>query len=254
VAGDDGGGPASIHDLVMTKESNLSALLHYDPYERRSGLVRFLALDTTPESFAAAQAVELGDFLDKPFEVSALEGGRLVATRDGVVGAARSPHRVRVQETLTLGGGRMTPTLGLEVVVENRSRGTIEARLGVEWAMTMLGGGGNPAAWYDTGAGRVRHDTAGTVIGASRILQGNDDLGIDLASTPSPAADAWWAPIETISNSESGFERVYQGSALLLSWPVRLAAGERCVVRVDHVVTLARDRAAEEAAAVSARV
>ncbi|MEA2612731.1 MAG: 4-alpha-glucanotransferase, partial [Chloroflexota bacterium] len=50
--------PASIHDLVMAKESNLSAFLHYDGYERRSGLVRFLALDTTPESFAAAEAVE----------------------------------------------------------------------------------------------------------------------------------------------------------------------------------------------------
>ena len=40
-------------------------------------------------------------------------------------------------------------------------------------------------------------------------------------------ADAWWAPVETISNSEGGFERVYQGSGLLLSWPIRLAAGER---------------------------
>ncbi len=42
-------------------------------------------------------------------------------------------------------------------------------------------------------------------------------------------ADAWWAPIETISNSENGFERVYQGSGLLLSWPVALAAGRALV-------------------------
>jgi hypothetical protein len=250
--GDHDGAPGSIHDLVMTKESNLSALLHYDPYERRSGLVRFLALDATPDAFAAAEAVELGDFLATPFEVVALDRGRLVTARDGAVAGARGPHRVRVQKTLTLGGDRTSPTLGLEVVVENRSRGTVEARLGVEWALTMLGGGGNPAAWYDAGEGRVRHDAAGTAIGASRISQGNDDLGITLTSTVGPAGDAWWAPIETISNSESGFERVYQGSVLLLSWPVRLAPGERCVVRVDHVVTAARDRAAAEAAAVTA--
>jgi hypothetical protein len=30
-----------------------------------------------------------------------------------------------------------------------------------------------------------------------------------------------------VSNSEDGFERVYQGSGLLLSWPVRLGRGER---------------------------
>jgi 4-alpha-glucanotransferase len=250
--GDREGALASIHDLVLTKESNLSALLHYDPYERRSGLIRFLALDATPEAFAAAEAVELGDFLDGAFEVVALDRGRLVMARDGAVAGARGPHRVRVQKTLTLAGDRTSPTLGLEVVVENRSRATIEARLGVEWALTMLGGGGNPAAWYDAGDGRVRHDAAGTAIAASGISQGNDYLGITLASTVSPAGDAWWAPIETISNSESGFERVYQGSALLLSWPVRLAAGERSVVRVDHLVTAARDLAAEEAAAVTA--
>ena len=250
--GEHDGAPASIHDLVMTKESNLSALLHYDPYERRSGLVRFLALDATPESFAAAAAVELGDFIDTPFEVVRLERGRLVTARDGVVQGARGQQRVRVEKTLTLGGERMSPTLGLEVVVENRSRAAIEARLGVEWALTMLGGGGNPAAWYDAGKGRVRHDAPGMASGAARISQGNDDLGITLESTPGPAGDAWWAPIETISNSESGFERVYQGSVLLLSWPLRLAAGERRVVRVDHAVTATRDRAAEEAATVSA--
>jgi hypothetical protein len=90
------------------------------------------------------------------------------------------------------------------------------------------------------------------VRAASGIRQGNDDLGIAIATAASPAADAWWSPIETISNSESGFERVYQGSALLLSWPIRLAAGDRCVGRVDHVVTATRDRAAEEAAVTAA--
>ena len=44
-----------------------------------------------------------------------------------------------------------------------------------------------------------------------------------------------------------------QGSVLLLSWPLRLAAGGRHVVRVDHIVTAVRDRAAEEAAVVTAR-
>jgi 4-alpha-glucanotransferase len=246
------GAPASIHDMVMTKEPNLSSLLHYDSYERRSGLVRFLALDATPESFAAAEAVELGDFLDTAFEVVALERGRLASTRDGVVTNARGPQHVRVEKVLTVGGVRMAPTLGLEIAVENRSREVVEARLGVEWATTMLGGGGNPAAWYDAGEGRVRHDAPGTASGSQSIAQGNDDLGIRLTTTASPVADAWWSPIETISNSESGFERVYQGSALLLSWPVRLAAGERHVVRIDHDVAVARDRAAEEATAVTA--
>ena len=61
-----------------------------------------------------------------------------------------------------------------------------------------------------------------------------------------PAGDAWWAPIETVSNSEAGFERVYQGSALVLTWPLDLAPGARMSVRVEHVVSTSCDRAEEE--------
>ncbi len=65
---------------------------------------------------------------------------------------------------------------------------------------------------------------------------------------PEPAADAWWSPIETVSNSESGFERVYQGSSLLLSWPLHLEPGDSRRFSVRQAVRVARDRAAEEAA------
>ena len=58
--------------------------------------------------------------------------------------------------------------------------------------------------------------------------------------------DAWWAPIETISNSEDGYERVYQGSGLLLSWPLQLGPGDRWRRIVRHTVTTTRDRADEE--------
>jgi alpha-amylase len=34
------------------------------------------------------------------------------------------------------------------------------------------------------------------------------------------ARDYWVAPIETISESEEGFERIYQGSQVLAVWPV----------------------------------
>jgi hypothetical protein len=62
----------------------------------------------------------------------------------------------------------------------------------------------------------------------------------------SEPADAWWAPVETISNSEAGFERVYQGAGLLLGWPLSLASGESRTVTVEHAVTTTRDRADEE--------
>ncbi|MES1239777.1 MAG: alpha-amylase/4-alpha-glucanotransferase domain-containing protein, partial [Chloroflexota bacterium] len=49
----EGGAPASIHDRVLVKEEGLSAHLVYDDYERRSGLIRILAADATPDSWSA---------------------------------------------------------------------------------------------------------------------------------------------------------------------------------------------------------
>ncbi|HEY4741672.1 MAG TPA: alpha-amylase/4-alpha-glucanotransferase domain-containing protein, partial [Candidatus Acidoferrales bacterium] len=46
------------------------------------------------------------------------------------------------------------------------------------------------------------------------------------ATLSAPSAHEYWiAPIETVSDSESGFERVYQGSQILAVWPVELTSG-----------------------------
>jgi hypothetical protein len=155
---------------------------------------------------------------------------------------------VRVTRELLLGGGRLDPRLGLRVSVEHRGSAPLRARLGVEWALTMLGGGGNPSAWWEAGDGRSSHDGSGSRTGITALAQGNDWLGVAVETSVEPAADAWWAPIETVSNSEDGFERVYQGSALLLSWPVELAPGATWHVAIEHRATVAVDRWAVEQA------
>jgi alpha-amylase len=236
--------PASIHDAVRVTEPGLAAKLVYDAYERRSGLVRALPLETTPRAWSRAEATELGDMVHGTFVVVDLAPGRLITQRDASIAGAA----VKVSKSLILGGDRLAPTLDLGVDLEHLAGPEIDARIGIEWAITMLGGGGNPAAWWQVDGERSGHDVAGQATDTSTVAQGNDFIGISLTTTTEPA-DAWWAPIETVSNSEAGFERVYQGSALLLSWPVHLAAGERWSRTVRHAVATTRDRAAEESGA-----
>ncbi|HET7168951.1 MAG TPA: alpha-amylase/4-alpha-glucanotransferase domain-containing protein [Candidatus Limnocylindrales bacterium] len=230
--------PASIHDAFRVKEPGLVDHLVYDAYERRSGLIRFLPLDATASDWAMARAPELGDAVDGAFSLVELRPGLVVARRDATVAGAT----VSMTKTLTLGGNRRAPTLTLEVALEHRAGPPVDARFGVEWSMTMLGGGGNPAAWWDVRGERRGHDTSGVAEAISTIAQGNDYIGISVTTTTSDA-DAWWAPIETVSNSEDGFERVYQGSGLLLSWPARIGPGERWDRTITHVVATTRDRA-----------
>ncbi len=241
----DGDGLTSIHELVRVKEPGLSKRLYYDDHERRSGLVRFLEPGVTPEAVATAAERELGDFLDGPFRVDSIVPGRLVTSRTGsVLGQA-----VAVTRTLSLGGDRLAPSLDLEVVIEHRGTIAIDTRLAIELSLHLLGGGGNPSAWYDVAGVRSAHDGTGQAASIGSIGYGNDWVGVAIEAGLEPAADAWWSPIETISNSEAGFERVYQGSALVVSWPLRLEPGETRRFAVRQVATIARDRAADEALA-----
>ncbi len=226
-------------------------MLHYDRYERRSGLVRFLAPGTNADAWATAEAVELSDAVEGAYEIEKLGLDRLVAWRDASVsiGADGESAAVRVVKTFTLGGDRRSPLLTEKVVVTNRSESTVEAILGLEWTATMLGGGGNPAAWLEIDGERTTHDAHRTATSQTGVSQGNDTIGIAITTKISPAADVWCAPVETVSNSEAGFERVYQGAGMLLTWPLSLAGGASRTVTVRHAVATTRDRALEERAA-----
>ena len=219
-------GPASIHEIVLTKEPGLAAKLHYDPYERRSGLVRFLR--------ARHRAAGLGDRRRRRARRRRRGRlrGRLARGRPARRGPRRDGRRARARPA----GGPGRPSGSSSAATAGprpwprRSRSRTDPRsasmrgLGLEWTLTMLGGGGNrrpgsrwtASATATTRAGRRRGVTRAraraTTTSASRSR-----------TTVSEPADVWWAPVETISNSEAGFERVYQGAGC----PVQLAAGAR---------------------------
>ena len=270
--------PTTIHDVVSTKEPGLSRLLVYDRHERRSGLFHVIPAATDLEAFRRQDVVELGDTVDDAYRLVTLADDELVAERDARV--AGGP--VNVRKTLRMGGGRLDPWLSLEVEVRNRGDAAISADAVLEWNVDLAGGGGNPAAYYAVpdpgepagggaspagpsdpapedpvpggpvpgevapGAVRTAHDSTGHPGITGWFAFGNSDEGAHVDVTPTPAADVAWYPVETVSNSEAGFERQYQGSCLLLRWPLALGPEERTTFRVRFEVSSSRDHRAEE--------
>jgi hypothetical protein len=232
---------ASIHDLMATKQEGLAELLQYDSYERRSGLVRLLPPGATAADVADGGALDIVPALDAAWTLASVVPSEVTAT------FAAGP--VRLIKTIRLGGGRLTPRLGVQVLVENTSDAPFEALFGLEFAVMLLGGGHNPAAWHEVDGRRIPHDEFATASDVDRLLSGNDQLGIRLETLVQPAGNAWISPIRTVSNSEGGFELVYQGSCILTHRPIRLAPGERANLRVEQVVSINEDRAAGDRAA-----
>ena len=75
---------------------------------------------------------------------------------------------------------------------------------------------------------------------------GNDYVGVELESRPTPDAAAWWSSIETMSLSESGFEGNHQGGCLVWVWPIMLEPRSSSVFRLANLVRTSVDRAADE--------
>jgi alpha-amylase len=241
----DSGAPRTIHDPVVVSDPRLAEALKYDVRERRSGLVALLpraAAAFAPESLGAGQVGALADLTAVPWDVESLEGDTLVARCDARAGDGNVTLRKRV----TVGGGRVDPWLEVEVTLDAHDA-PFDGTLALEWNVNLMGGGANPAAWYETGEGRTPHDGRGEIRALERLGFGNADVGVAIELTPTAGRPSVaWAPIETVSRSESGYELTYQGSVLVLRWPVSVRAVEHTAVGVRLAVTQARDRARDE--------
>ncbi|MFH0964552.1 MAG: alpha-amylase/4-alpha-glucanotransferase domain-containing protein, partial [Planctomycetota bacterium] len=49
-------------------------------------------------------------------------------------------------------------------------------------------------------------------------------LRIEVILRPDPPAAVWTFPIWTVSSSEGGIERIFQGATVVLSWPLDVPA------------------------------
>ena len=182
----DGAGDAaaaSIHDMVQVKEAGLAGRLVYDDYERRSGLVRFLA-DRCDARWLECRRPRrarrprrgpvLASTASRPDDVRLSRdgtwpvGGR-VPLRSGGDGG---PHRWWAARSRRSSSASPSRTAALA---------PLDVRVGSEWAITMLGGGGNPEAWWELDGERTQPRRAPVRRRASGdSAQGNDWLGVAL--------------------------------------------------------------------------
>ena len=214
---------------IVAKHERLAESIEYDDHERRTGLVRVLDPD----------GVEVDDFDRLPWRIEEVTDSALAVIRDA--------GGLRLRKSIGVDGDRYSGslTLGVEVEAENAFRGTLE----LEWNINLLGGGGNPAAYYRSGDVEWRHDSAGSVEAGAELSFGNTYEGVNIALEADPPAPADWFAVETVSNSDSGYERVYQGSCLVQRWPLALDAGQHATFATILRLTQSRDRSAEEAPA-----
>jgi len=197
----------TIHDAPGHKESGLEAFLQYDDL-RRASLLDGLWDDDDQALDPVAPWSQARFVLGRLPMAATVNRVRGAVTIDLVHGA-ESP--LRVEKRLTIEGGS----------VEARYRliprgGVAPGRWGVQWNLAVTAGEG-PGRYLDT-PGRPVPRSIGRETQLTRLALIDEWIGIEAELTWSPGAEIAWGPVETVSVSEAGFERIYQGTAFLLVW------------------------------------
>jgi hypothetical protein len=218
----------NIHDGVVVKEEGLEKHLHYDWYRRASFLDHFLGPDATIENVAACNYPEKGDFVNQPYAASVKRVGdevKLVLQREGGLWTEGKAHRVSIRKTVRYVGGANRFVVVYEVM--NREPVPCDVWFAVECNIGSMAG--NAPDRYYAVPGQVLDDprlrSRGEIPGVERVALVDEWRGVKTEFQFSLPAVLWRFPVETVSLSESGFERLYQSSVLFPFWRLRLEEG-----------------------------
>ncbi|HEX75266.1 MAG TPA: DUF1926 domain-containing protein [Dehalococcoidia bacterium] len=237
----------SIHDLIRIKDGGSSPSLVYDQYLRSSFIDHFLSPKTALKEFATYSYKELGNFVNQPYDSSVESRGtemRVWLRRNGVLQIGRKSLSFEVGKEIKLETGK--EKIEISYQLKNMSDSPVQATFGSEWNINLLGGGHNEQAYYQVPGFTLDDyhlDSWGELIDIERVVLGNHQLGVELELTAMPKIRLWRFPVESISNSEGGMERLYQGSCLVALLPLNLIPGEvaslNLIWQVKPSVTLA---------------
>jgi 4-alpha-glucanotransferase len=220
-AADALGAARTIHDAAAPKEAGLDALLAYDALRRGSLMEGFFDDGSVPIDPVAPWAEARDVIASSPLDCAVREvpdgGVSIVLSR-----SAAGDRPVALEKRMTIRDET------LEVVYHLRPAGgaRLRGRWAVQWNLTLTAGHA-PDRYLDL-AGRPTLGSTGREAGRSAVTMVDEWAAVEARLQWSPSAELGWGPVETVSLSEGGFERIYQGTALLLVWRLDVAPGDEC--------------------------
>jgi len=232
---------ASIHDLVRFKQPDLDKKIAYDNWPRKSLVDHFLQPDLAGEAFQRGEGL-ISDFATSAYAANVRRNDNEVEvelTCEGAIG----DHSAQVRKILTM--SRLRPG---ELLVRYEITGLPEGfvgHFGTEFNFAAMPGGASDR--YSYGADGQQLGTLDAFVqqdNTTRLGLVDEWLGLDASLEWTEDGSVWAFPIETISQSESGFELVHQSVVVVPHWQFTALADQPWSVdlRLTLDTSLARAR------------
>ncbi len=233
-------GVASIHDIVVMKEPDLDKQLVFDSYRRTSCLDHFLAEDTTLKGFARCDYQETADFLRGAYSHAVESTGAGLSvhlSREGNVATASGVVQVYLSKRITIDATHSR--LQIDYKIKNFDNQPLQTWFGSEWDFALLAGDA-PDRYYQVDGVTLddaRLRSSGELSGVDQVRLVDEWLKVRVAVAATQNPRWWRFPIETISQSEGGFERVYQSSVVMPHWRLAIEPGRSWNAKIEIEVS-----------------
>ncbi|MCI0341204.1 MAG: DUF1926 domain-containing protein [Planctomycetales bacterium] len=222
----DPGAVESIHDIAQSPVGAGLALA-FDAHAREGLVDRLLPPAVTPADLAGRFPPDEADLPTGEYAAESGEGpeeARVLLSRETGWRRGGSSRPVRVEKEIRLRAGAASFTVHYRVT--GRGPGSDAALLGVEWNVQLLAPHA-PDRYVRGADGRRVGDLASPahLRGVPGVDLVDETRGVALRLRADRAVDVLCYPVETVSRSEAGAERVFQGTAVVLAVPVTLGEG-----------------------------
>jgi len=213
----DDGQCASIHERIVFKQEGLDQRIQYDPYPRKSLVDLFYDAGATLEAVASGEAEQLGDFVDGAYEARVQRNPgqgrtRLLLTREGTVRG----EPLLVTKAITLNAGSSTLEIAYKL---DRLPSDQQLLFAVELNFAGMPSDIDDRYFYDADQNRLGQLGTRLDLTAVENLGLVDEwLGLDVHVKVSRPTSIWTFPVETVSQSEGGFELIHQSVVVQPHW------------------------------------
>ncbi|MFZ0639025.1 MAG: alpha-amylase/4-alpha-glucanotransferase domain-containing protein [Candidatus Acidiferrales bacterium] len=225
-------GIASIHDQVRAKEPGLEKRLKYDRWPRNSFRVLMFPAEGSAQDYENLKLNENAEIAGGSYRVKEAGASKVRLTADSTDGGWK------VEKVFSFSARGDGFRVSCDLSMKHEGQTSAKVMVGIEMVVNLLAPD-TTDRYVEVGGKRQSLRWAGAAP-ASELQLVDEWQNIRVTLQAEDARDYWVAPIETISESEEGFERVYQGSQVMAVWPAEFRPGKEWKARLVCTLEPAR--------------
>ena len=224
---------ASIHDQTVAKEPGLEKHLKYDRWPRNTFRLLLFAPGKTHTEYEALQLAESAPFAGRDYKVEEAAADEIKLSKEApllqVIAGVDAKSILSALKVLRFEGTERGFDAGCRIDLALKGAapadlGPVQFTVGLEMVVNLLAPN-VPDRFIEFAGERKPLEWSGVVDGPRvRFADEWQDVAVEMEA--GGANHLWISPIATVSESEEGFERVYQGSQILAIWNVTLGGNE----------------------------